>query len=50
MGNLVKKWIEMLLRICCEHIGNLGMCKNPSENLMIWYEIEVLLGMAYKTF
>jgi hypothetical protein len=39
-----------VIKICCEHIGNLGTCKNPSENLMIWYEIEVLLGMACKTF
>jgi hypothetical protein len=35
MGNPAKKWIEMLLRICWEHIGNLGTCKNPSDNLMI---------------
>jgi hypothetical protein len=49
MGNPAKKWIEMLLRICWEHIGNLGTCKNPSDNLMIWYEIEVLLGMGCTT-
>jgi len=27
----------------------LGTCKNPSENLTIWYEIKVPLGMGCKT-